>query len=99
MGASSARKLQPAAGPHSIRYAASFSTSSGELSLDDVKLINLETHNGMLARSHVGPDDLLTKIPGVGRMAVSSVPPASFVGDINQHLVRIKTKTCCGIAD
>ncbi len=65
---------------------------SGELSLDDVKLINLETHNGMLARSQVGPDDLLTKITGVGRMAVSSVPPHGFVGNINQHLVRIKTK-------
>jgi hypothetical protein len=65
---------------------------SGELSLDDVKLINLETHDGMLARSHVGPDDLLTKITGVGRMAVSSVPPPGFVGNINQHLVRIKTK-------
>ena len=65
---------------------------SGELSLDDVKLINLETHNGMLARSHVGPDDLLTKITGVGRMAVSSVSPAGFQGNINQHLVRIKTK-------
>jgi hypothetical protein len=65
---------------------------SGELSLDDIKLINLETHNGMLARSHVGPDDLLTKITGVGRMAVSSVPPPSFMGNINQHLVRIKTK-------
>ena len=65
---------------------------SGELSLDEVKLINLETHNGMLARSHVGPDDLLTKITGVGRMAVSSVPPPGFQGNINQHLVRIKTK-------
>ncbi|NTS66162.1 restriction endonuclease subunit S [Sphingomonas sp. HHU CXW] len=65
---------------------------SGELSLDDVKLIDLETHHGMLARSHVGPDDLLTKITGVGRMAVSSVPPAGFQGNINQHLVRIKTK-------
>ncbi|MBF9150384.1 restriction endonuclease subunit S [Novosphingobium jiangmenense] len=65
---------------------------SGELSLDDVKLINLETHHGMLARSHVGPDDLLTKITGVGRMAVSSVPPPGFQGNINQHLVRIKTK-------
>lgn len=65
---------------------------SGQLSLDDVKLINQETHNGMLARSHVGPDDLLTKITGVGRMAVSSVPPAGFQGNINQHLVRIKTE-------
>jgi type I restriction enzyme S subunit len=65
---------------------------SGALSLDDVKLINRETHNGMLARSHVGPDDLLTKITGVGRMAVSSVPPPGFEGNINQHLVRIKTK-------
>lgn len=65
---------------------------SGELTLDDVKLINRETHLGMLGRSRVGPDDLLTKITGVGRMAVSSVPPPGFEGNINQHLVRIKTR-------
>lgn len=65
---------------------------SGELALDDVKHINYETHHGLLARSQVKQDDLLIKITGVGRMAVASVPPQGFEGNINQHIVRIRTK-------
>lgn len=65
---------------------------SGELQLGDVKHINKETHNGLLKRSQVSQDDLLVKITGVGRMAVSSVPCKGFSGNINQHIVRIKTK-------
>lgn len=65
---------------------------SGELQLGDVKHINKETHNGLLKRSQVGQDDLLVKITGVGRMAVSSVPCEGFSGNINQHIVCIKTK-------
>lgn len=61
------------------------------LKLDDVKFINAETHNGMLKRSQVKGGYLLTKITGVGRMAVSSVVPKGFEGNINQHLVVIKT--------
>lgn len=68
-------------------------STSGELDLGEVKLINAETHNGMLARSHVHEDDLLVKITGVGRMAVSSVPPKGFEGNINQHIVRAKTRS------
>jgi len=68
-------------------------STSGELDLGEVKLINAETHNGMLARSHVHEDDLLVKITGVGRMAVSSVPPRGFEGNINQHIVRAKTRS------
>lgn len=68
-------------------------SASGELDLGEVKLINAETHNGMLARSHVHEDDLLVKITGVGRMAVSSVPPKGFEGNINQHIVRAKTRS------
>lgn len=64
---------------------------SGQLQLDDVKYINEETHSGMLARSQVQADDLLVKITGVGRMAVASVPPNEFEGNINQHIVRIRT--------
>ncbi|MDP2430493.1 MAG: restriction endonuclease subunit S [Pseudomonadota bacterium] len=64
---------------------------SGELDLSDVKYINVETHDGLLARSRVEADDLLVKITGVGRMAVSSVPPLGFEGNINQHIARIKT--------
>ena len=68
-------------------------STTGELDLTDVKLINVETHDGMLARSHVHEDDLLVKITGVGRMAVSSVPPKGFEGNINQHIVRAKTRS------
>lgn len=67
-------------------------STDGELDLSDIKLINAQTHNGMLARSHVHEDDLLVKITGVGRMAVSSVPPPGFEGNINQHIVRAKTR-------
>ncbi len=66
---------------------------SGELSLDDVVYINRDTHEGMLKRSQVQENDLITKITGVGRMAVSSVPPKGFEGNINQHSVCIKTKS------
>lgn len=62
------------------------------LNLEDVKFINKETHKGMLKRSQVNEFDLLVKITGVGRMAVSSVASKNFVGNINQHLVVIKTK-------
>lgn len=65
---------------------------SGELSLDDVKHVNHETHHGLLARSQVKQDDLLVKITGVGRMAVAAVPPQGFEGNINQHIARIRTK-------
>lgn len=65
---------------------------SGELSLDDVKFVNRETHEGLLARSQVKPDDLLVKITGVGRMAVASVSASGFEGNINQHIARIRTK-------
>ncbi len=65
---------------------------SGELSLDDVKFVNRETHESLLARSQVKPDDLLVKITGVGRMAVASVPASGFEGNINQHIARIRTK-------
>lgn len=64
---------------------------SGQLQLDDVKYINHETHNGLLARSQVKGADLLVKITGVGRMAVASVPSPGFEGNINQHIARIRT--------
>ncbi|MDR4988811.1 MAG: restriction endonuclease subunit S [Bacteroidales bacterium] len=66
-------------------------TSAGMLKLDNVKFINKETHNGMLARSKVKEGDLLIKITGVGRMAVSSVAPEGFEGNVNQHMVVMKT--------
>ncbi len=63
------------------------------LNLEDVKFINEETHDGMLKRSQASEFDLLVKITGVGRMAVSSVAPRGFIGNINQHLVVIKTES------
>lgn len=65
----------------------------GHLSLDDVKYVNRETHEGLLNRSKVLQDDLLVKITGVGRMAVASVPPLGFEGNINQHIARIRTES------
>ncbi|AHB99221.1 hypothetical protein [Francisella orientalis] len=59
--------------------------------MDDVKYINQETHQGLLKRSQVAEGDLLIKITGVGRMAVASIAPEGFVGNINQHIVVIKT--------
>lgn len=64
---------------------------TGILEFDDCKYINEETHNGMLKRSQVSAGDLLVKITGVGRMAVASVAPEGFVGNINQHICVIKT--------
>ena len=61
------------------------------LNFDNLKYINEDTHNGMLARSKVNGDDLLIKITGVGRMAVSSVAPEEFEGNVNQHMVVMKT--------
>ena len=60
------------------------------LRLDDCKYITFNTHNGLLKRSQVSGGDLLVKITGVGRMAVSSVAPHGFEGNINQHIVVIK---------
>lgn len=64
---------------------------TGVLEFDDCKYINEETHNGMLKRSQVKEGDLLVKITGVGRMAVASVAPEGFEGNINQHVCVIRT--------
>ena len=68
-------------------------SETGELKLDDVKYINNDTHTGMLKRSQVDENDLVIKITGVGRMAVASVPPNGFTGNINQHSVVAKTES------
>lgn len=64
---------------------------TNQLILNDLKFINQETHQSYLKRSQVSESDLLVKITGVGRMAVASVPPLGFEGNINQHIVVIKT--------
>jgi len=66
--------------------------TTNELLLEDLKYINVETHNNYLYRSQVHEHDLLVKITGVGRMAISSVAPSNFIGNTNQHLVVIRTK-------
>jgi hypothetical protein len=65
---------------------------TGLLSLNDLKYINHETNENYLKRSQVNEDDLLVKITGVGRMAVAGVPPKGFEGNINQHIVVVKTR-------
>lgn len=65
---------------------------TGVLEFGDCKYINKETHQGYLKRSQVFENDLLVKITGVGRMAVASVVPEGFEGNINQHIVVIRTK-------
>ncbi|PKP34938.1 MAG: hypothetical protein CVU00_04695 [Bacteroidetes bacterium HGW-Bacteroidetes-17] len=66
---------------------------TGVLEFEDCKYINQETHTGMLKRSQVFENDLLIKITGVGRMAVASVAPEGFEGNINQHIVVVKTES------
>lgn len=62
------------------------------LNFNNLKFIKPETNENMLKRSQVQEGDLITKITGVGRMAVSSVAPDGFKGNINQHSVVIKTE-------
>lgn len=66
-------------------------SETSELKQDSFKYINEFTHNVYLKRSQVREGNLLTKITGVGRMAVSSVAPFRFIGNINQHIVVSKT--------
>jgi restriction endonuclease S subunit len=68
-------------------------SDTGVLKLTETKFINENTHLTSLKRSQVSENDVLVKITGVGRMAVASVPPIGFVGNINQHSVVIKTES------
>lgn len=66
-------------------------STTGELNLDDCVFIKRAVHETQLERSRVQAGDLLIKITGVGRMAVASVVPEGFEGNINQHIVVCKT--------
>lgn len=66
-------------------------STTGELDLADLVYIAEETHNGLLKRSQIRQYDLLIKITGVGRMAIASVVPDAFEGNINQHIVAVRT--------
>jgi hypothetical protein len=59
--------------------------------LSDVKYISKETHEEYLRRSQVFENDLLVTI--TGRIASAAVAPKGFIGNINQHLVVIKTES------
>ena len=67
-------------------------STTGRLNLDDCKRITRSTHEGLLKRSRLSGGELLVKITGVGRMAVASVVPEEFEGNINQHIVAIRTE-------
>ncbi len=67
-------------------------STTGRLNLDDCKRITRSTHEGLLKRSRLCGGELLIKITGVGRMAVASVVPEGFEGNINQHIVAIRTR-------
>jgi Type I restriction modification DNA specificity domain len=67
-------------------------STTGKLNLEDCKRITRGTHEGLLKRSRLNGGELLVKITGVGRMAVASVVPEGFEGNINQHIVAIRTK-------
>jgi type I restriction enzyme S subunit len=64
---------------------------TSELHLEEIKYINNFANSIYLKRSQVKEGNLLTKITGVGRMAVSAVAPIGFIGNINQHIVVSKT--------
>ena len=66
---------------------------TGQLDQSDLVYISKATHNGLLKRSQVKEHDLLVKITGVGRMAIASVAPDKFEGNINQHIVVIRTSS------
>lgn len=66
-------------------------STTGRLDLEDCKRITRSTHEGLLKRSRLSGGELLVKITGVGRMAVASVVPEGFKGNINQHIVAIRT--------
>ncbi len=66
-------------------------STTGKLNLEDCRKITRETHETLLLRSQLSGGELLVKITGVGRMAVASVVPENFEGNINQHLVAIQT--------
>ena len=59
------------------------------LDLEGCMFITRKIHEGMLKRSQVKATNLLTTI--TGKLAISTVAPEGFEGNINQHSVVIKT--------
>ena len=66
-------------------------TEQGVLDLNGLKYISKDVHQNMLKRSQFDDQDLLIQITGLIHGIASSVPPLGFVGNINQHIVVLKT--------
>lgn len=64
------------------------------ISLDDVKYIKKSVHNTALKRSQLRTNDLVFTI--TGRIGSVAVVPNNFIGNINQHSVRIQLKDKLG---
>lgn len=58
--------------------------------LEDVKYIKKVVHDGELKRSQLKANDLVFTI--TGRIGSVAVVPSNFIGNINQHSVRIQLK-------
>jgi len=65
--------------------------NKNNLNLDDVVYIDGKTHDKLLKRSQLKPGDVLITI--TGRIGSSAVVPKNIpVGNINQHIVRLRLK-------
>lgn len=60
------------------------------LELNDVKYITSDVHNKLLKRSQLKANELVLTI--TGRVGNATIIPPNFIGNINQHSVRIKPK-------
>ncbi len=60
------------------------------IKLEDVKFIKKEVHEKILKRSQLHENELVFTI--TGRIGNTAVVPKGFIGNINQHSVRIKLK-------
>lgn len=61
------------------------------LNLNDVRYIKQEVHEGELKRSQLKKDDIVFTI--TGRIGSAAVVPDNFIGNINQHSVRLHLKS------
>ncbi len=76
---------------HGIPFLRIQNIGENELVLDEVVFISEDTHEGLLKRSQLKAGDVLFTITGrIGSVAV--VPDDMKVGNINQHIVRMRIK-------
>lgn len=77
---------------HGVRFLRILNVGDGEIVEEDIKYIDDDVHNGLLARSQLAINDVVMTITGrVGNAAVisSKILPSN----INQHLVRLRIDT------